>query len=56
MLYSGIGKALWKGFDSMPAMECGFGEPSVAWEDAVSKYLFIIHNYILESWAEELED
>lgn len=53
MLYS---RALWKGFHSMPATECGFGEPSVAWEDAGSKYLFTIQDYILESWAEELED
>lgn len=40
----------------MPAMECGFGRPNVASEDAVSKYLFIIQDYSLESWAAELEE
>lgn len=41
MLHSGIRKVLWKGFHSMPAIECGRCGPNVACEDAVSKQIFI---------------
>lgn len=44
-----------KGFHSMPAMECWLGGPNVACGDAVSKYLHYTRQYVLESWAAELE-
>lgn len=30
MVHSGIGKLGWKGFHSMPAVECGLGRPNMA--------------------------
>jgi len=50
------GKFWWKGFPSMPAMQRGWGRTDVAWEDAVSKDLFILQSYILEFWAAEHEE
>ena len=44
---SGIEKFWWKGIYNMPAMECGSGGTNMACKDAVSKYLFIIQDYIL---------
>ena len=46
MVNSGIGKFWWKGFPGVPAMERGWGATNVAWEDAVSKDLSILQDYI----------